>query len=227
MSTFALVHGAWHDAGSWELLVPELESRGHTVIAPDLPCDDVDAGFADYARVTTEALAGSDPPILVGHSLGGDTIPLVAAERPVALLVYLCPLLHGFARPAGQEAPRRVQPWPHRPHEWQGGGNVWDPEQAIETLYPRLDRPLAERMAARLRPQADVFSAPYPLPEPPALPSAMVVARDDELFRPEWSRWMARTVLGVEPIEVDGGHFQQLEWPRQLAELLDTLALRA
>ena len=40
MTTFALVHGAWHGAWCWDRLIPELENRGHSVIAMDLPSDD-------------------------------------------------------------------------------------------------------------------------------------------------------------------------------------------
>jgi len=79
--TFALVHGAWHGAWAWDALIPELEARGHRVVAPDLPCEDVDAGTAEYAGVVIEALDGSDDAIVVGHSLGGMTIPLVPARR--------------------------------------------------------------------------------------------------------------------------------------------------
>ena len=37
MATFALVHGSWHGGWCWNLLVDELEKRGHRSVAPDLP----------------------------------------------------------------------------------------------------------------------------------------------------------------------------------------------
>jgi pimeloyl-ACP methyl ester carboxylesterase len=37
MSTFVLVHGAWHGAWCWYKVVPRLRQAGHEVIAPDLP----------------------------------------------------------------------------------------------------------------------------------------------------------------------------------------------
>ena len=40
MTTFALVHGAWHGAWCWEPVMAELERRGHRAVAVDLPCDD-------------------------------------------------------------------------------------------------------------------------------------------------------------------------------------------
>lgn len=60
MTTFALVHGAWHGAWCWQRLTPELEERGHHVIAVDLPCDDPEAAFEDYADVAAQALPHMD-----------------------------------------------------------------------------------------------------------------------------------------------------------------------
>src|SRR5690349_16877357 len=88
MATFALVHGSWHGGWAWDLLRDELESRGHEVTAPDLPCEGVEAGVEDYARGVPPA------DVAVGHSLGGLTIPLVVAR----LRVYLCALMPGVDR---------------------------------------------------------------------------------------------------------------------------------
>jgi pimeloyl-ACP methyl ester carboxylesterase len=227
-STFALVHGAWHDASCWDLLAPLLEREGHRVVAPDLPCDDPDAGYEEYARVVLEALDDdSEPPVLVGHSLASDTIPLVARERPVRMLIYLSPRLGGFARPEGVEEPVTYRaPLPVRKDEL--GRTVWEPEAAVAAMYPRVDPALARSVAARLRPQADTRRRPYPMPAPPPVPAAMIWASDDELFRPEWCRWVARELLGLEAIEVPGGHFQMLERPDELSGvLLDLVAARS
>ncbi len=84
MTTYALVHGAWHGAWCWERLAAELHRRGHLAVAVDLPCGDSAAGCARYAEIVTTALADADENVVVvGHSLGGLTIPLVAAARPV------------------------------------------------------------------------------------------------------------------------------------------------
>jgi pimeloyl-ACP methyl ester carboxylesterase len=37
MSTFILIHGAWHGGWCWYKVIPLLEKEGHTVLAPDLP----------------------------------------------------------------------------------------------------------------------------------------------------------------------------------------------
>ena len=64
----------------------------------------------------------------------------------------------------------------------------------------------------------------YPLDAPPENATVLIYAADDELFEPAWERFMARELLGVEPIEIPGGHFPMAEDPDALAELLDRLA---
>ena len=64
----------------------------------------------------------------------------------------------------------------------------------------------------------------YPLDAPPGNPSVLIYAAEDEFFQPDWERFMARELLGVEPIEIPGGHFPMAEDPDGLAELLDRLA---
>jgi pimeloyl-ACP methyl ester carboxylesterase len=62
--------------------------------------------------------------------------------------------------------------------------------------------------------------SPYPLEAPPSLPSLYIYTTEDETFTPEFRRWTARHIFGVEPIEMAGGHFPMLEKPSELADLL-------
>ena len=87
MATFAVIHGAGDVGSSWDLVAAELRERGHEVVAPDLPCEDESAGLAEYTQTVVDALGDSDDVVVVAHSLGGFTAPLVAAARPVELLV--------------------------------------------------------------------------------------------------------------------------------------------
>lgn len=93
MPMFALVHGAWHGAWCWQSLESELVTLGHEVVTVDLPCDDPNATFSTYADVVATALHNVPDVVLVGHSLAGLTIPLVASRRPVRHLVFLCALI--------------------------------------------------------------------------------------------------------------------------------------
>lgn len=98
MSTYVLIHGAWHGAWCWYKLVPLLEKQGHKVIAPDLPGhgDDQtaipDISLSAYTDLVCQILdAQSEPVILLGHSMAGIVITQVAEYRPekIKCLVYL------------------------------------------------------------------------------------------------------------------------------------------
>lgn len=102
MSTYVLIHGAWHGSWCWDKVVPLLEKGGHTVKAPDLPGHGSDKtpipeiSLQTYADRVCQILdAQSEPVILVGHSMGGVVIIQAAEYRPkkVKVLVYLTAFL--------------------------------------------------------------------------------------------------------------------------------------
>jgi pimeloyl-ACP methyl ester carboxylesterase len=209
--TFCLVHGAWHDATCWDAVIGPLRAAGHEVVAPDLPFHDPGTTFEQRVAPALAAIEGqADPVVVVGHSMGAGYAPAIAAAREGALLVQLCPglgpLRDGF-------------PWPPTRTDGTSG---WEPDAAIAALYPRLRPEDARRLAEHLRPMAPAAGG-RPRGERPQ-PSGVVIARDDELFDPKSERAGARERLGIEPIEIPGGHFPMVEDPKALAALLDRLA---
>ena len=93
-----LIPGAFCGGWCFEELVPELERSGREVRAIDLPGhgrgepSPALLSLTDYARFVSElALSRSEPPVLVGHSMGGLVAQLAAARVPVAGLVLLAP----------------------------------------------------------------------------------------------------------------------------------------
>lgn len=191
-------------------------------MATELPLHDPNAGFEERARPALRALEGADDPlVVVGHSQGSTYATLVAVERPGSLLVLLCPRLGGFEPPPG--APEMFRPDFPFPPGRPDGTSVWDAEQAIAAMYGRLSPETARELAQHLRPMAPPADE-CPLSRPPAIPTVLVYAAEDEFFEPDWERFMARELLGIEPIEIPGGHFPMAEDPGALADLLDRLA---
>jgi pimeloyl-ACP methyl ester carboxylesterase len=223
MTTFALVHGAWHGGWCWDAVRAELEARRHRVVAPDLPCEDVEAGVEEYAGVVREALGGVDDAVVVGHSLGGMTIPLVPARR----LVFLCAYV---PEPGRSLVERDDDAWGPGFAESAVrddlGRSYWpDLEQAVHDLQYDLPGEQALAAAAKLRRQAPKPSRQQsPLAVLPDVESAYVVTAADYAIPPAFQRRMAREELGVEPLELAGGHSPMLVQPRAVAELLHSLA---
>jgi pimeloyl-ACP methyl ester carboxylesterase len=227
VTTFCLVHGAWHGGWCWERLAPELEARGGKVVAPDLPSEDVDAGVSVYANVVDAALGGADDAILVGHSLAGVVIPLVAARRPVRTLVYLCALVPTPGEPASQamDTGALLPGFPSGIVRDELGRSYWvDPAAAVRDLFDDVPPEVGLEAVARLRRQARAPSLePCPLDELPDVERISVVCRDDRAVSPSWSRKAARELLGIEPVELPGSHSPFLSRPVELAELLVSL----
>jgi Alpha/beta hydrolase family len=227
MTAFVLVHGAWHGAWCWDELVPLLRARDHAAIAVDLPAGDPDAGCTAYAEVIGERIAGlGEDVVLVGHSLAGLTIPLVAAARPVRRLVYLCALIPtpamSFAEQLRSEPGILAPGFSGGPVRDAAGRSYWpDREEAITAFYADCPAELARAAADRLRPQAGLPSTErFPLASLPAVGSTYILTREDAAISPAWSRRAARERLGTTALELPGGHSPFLARPGELAELL-------
>jgi pimeloyl-ACP methyl ester carboxylesterase len=231
VATFALIHGSWHGAWCFEHLAPLLEGEGQRAIAVDLPCEDLDAGCAEYARIVADSLDNADDAIVVAHSFGGLTGPLVAELRPVRHLVFLCALLPepGVSlREQLEHDSSILGPAESGTVRDEAQRSYWpDENAAIEALYHDCDPEVARSAAARLRHQARRPAIePSPLGRWPAVPVTYVLCRDDRITNPQWSRLAAAERLGADPIELPGGHSPFLSRPGHVAELLLGIAQR-
>lgn len=224
MTTIALVHGAFHGGWCWESVMPELVRAGHCAVAPDLPIDDPDAGALAYARVVVDAIGDAEDVVVVGHSLGGLVVPVVAALRPVRRMVFVAGLVprpgvpfveematHGDALQGGASAapnPRSVTP--RRPFD-----------VARERYYGDVAVDVARRAWERERPQAQLpMAEACPLAAWPDAPSSSIVMTDDHAVAVAYSREVAADVLATTPIELPGSHSPFLSRPAELAQVI-------
>jgi pimeloyl-ACP methyl ester carboxylesterase len=222
VATFCLIHGNWHDGSCWRPLLPALAAWGHDAVTPDLPFDRPGASYEERAGPALAAVAAvPGPVVVVGHSVGSAEAGLVAARCGAVLLVYLCPRLAEF--PAPPDAPSVFRGSLRIPSRQPDGTIVWEPEAAIDAMYPRLSPEAAQRMSQRLHPGASPAGA-YPLAAPPDLPTALIYTTEDEFFTPEWERFVAQELLHIQPVELPGGHFPMVEAPEALADVLDRLS---
>lgn len=224
---FALVHGAYHGAWCWNLLRKELERDGHSTSAVDLPCDDPDAGVDRYADLVVQAIPDRSDAVMVGHSLGGLTIPVAASRTPTMMTVFLCALVPvpGLSFDA-QNAAIGTGFRPAQPAIGHADGSAsWPEAGAIEAFYQDCDPLIARDAAARLRRQFwRATQEVTPLQHWPAVGSAYILCTEDRMVSAEYGRHASRSLLGIEPVEMPGGHSPFLSRPRELADVLERVA---
>lgn len=208
VATFVLIHGAGDVGWYWHLVQAELRARGHHSIAPDLPCDDDSAGLAEYADTVVTAIGNRTDLVIVGQSLGGFTAPLVCERVPARLMVLVAPMI-----PAPGEAVTDY---------WAGTG--WDREPREphdDVFYQDVTPELAADARARGRAQSEArLGEPTPMRAWPAVPTKVLICRDDRLLPVAYLRRVAWERLGVVSDEIDGGHTPALSRPGTLTDHL-------
>jgi pimeloyl-ACP methyl ester carboxylesterase len=209
MASFVLIHGGGGSAWDWHLVEPELRARGHDSVAVDLPCDDESAGWQAYADAVVDAVGERHDFVVVGHSLGGFTAPLVCARVTVGLLVLVAAMI-----PAPGEL--FADWWANTGYETPGDDNLF---------YHDVAPDLAAESKRRARDEAArALHEPWPLSHWPDTPTRYLLCRDDRMFPAHWARSHARERLGIEADEIESGHYVSLSRPGALAERLDLYA---
>jgi pimeloyl-ACP methyl ester carboxylesterase len=210
VATFVLIHGGGGSAWDWHLVEPELRRLGHDPVAVDLPTEDASAGWWDYADAVVDAVGDRPSPVVVvAHSLGGFTAPLVCARIPVDLLVLLAAMI-----PAPGEL--FADWWSDTGYESSGYDDIF---------YHDISPELTAEARTRERDQADKpLQEPWPLDAWPDVPTRYLLCRDDRMFPADWARRHARERLGIEADEIDGGHYITLSRPKELADRFEAYA---
>jgi pimeloyl-ACP methyl ester carboxylesterase len=205
VATFALIHGGGGSAWDWHLVAAELRERGHDPVAVDLPSEDELAGWWDYADAVVQAVGDRSEVVVVGNSLGGFTAPLVCVRIPVDLLVLVAAMI-----PSPGEL--FADWWANTGYEESGYDDVF---------YHDVPPELAAEARRRERDEAaSALREPWPVEAWPDTPTRYLLSRDDRMFPAPWARRHARERLGIEPDEMDGGHYISLSRPRELADRL-------
>lgn len=232
MADFLLIHGASHGAWCWSKLVPELEARGHTARAIDLPSHGDDptppeaVTLSDYVAACVDALG--DDTILVGHSLGGLTITLAAAQAPerVSTLVYLCAFVpppgQAFAEIRQSAVTDALQSTVSVDRD-RGVSNVVTANAAPVFYSDCTEEDIAYALP-RLSPQPIAVLTEPLLFDPPATERHYILCAGDRVIRPDYQRGITGGWPDDHVHEMASGHSPFFSDPGRLAEILDTIA---
>ncbi|MET4783308.1 alpha/beta hydrolase [Glaciihabitans sp. UYNi722] len=228
MSTFVLIHGGGDVGWHFHRVEAELLARGHDVVAPDLPADDDLKTLDDYADAVVEAVGPRRDLVVVGHSFGAFTAPLVADRLPVDMLILLAGMIPaprespddwwantGYGRAVAEQAAR-------------DGGLTGNPDPFV-SFYHDVPRELAEEAMSKERAHPSIAAGvtPWPLESWPDVPTRFLLCSDDRFFPPDFLRRLARERLGIVPDEIAGSHCVALSRPKELADRLEQYAKQA
>jgi pimeloyl-ACP methyl ester carboxylesterase len=237
MSTFVLIHGAWHGAWCWSKVAPLLEAKGHEVKALDLPGHGEDptpvseVTLADYTDRVCGALDESpDPVVLVGHSMGGAVISEAAERRPekIDVLVYLAAFLlpNGTSvRDVAQEDTKSMLGPSIKPDEDEGGLTVKE-DKRKHIFYQDCSDDDVER--ARLLFRSD---SPVPGGTPVkvtdgnfgSVKRAYIECLHDHAVSPSIQKKMYNDLPCARVLSMNTGHCPFLSALEELAEHLESL----
>jgi pimeloyl-ACP methyl ester carboxylesterase len=237
--TFVLVHGAWHGGWCWAAVVNQLERLGDRAYAVDLPGHGTN--YADRAKVTLESYVTCvadfierhdlNKVVLAGHSLGGLTIPGVAAKIPsrIKRVVWVTALValdgQPIVDPATSPLAAAAETLPEKSIPIEGMG-----QNFIDGLSNDMAPAVKEFVLAALSPQpigpmiARVPMAPY---FATGIPSSYIVCEDDQTpvaGAPNWHPYFSSRLKNPTLKFIKSGHEVMFTHPVECARALHELA---
>jgi len=235
VATLVLVHGAWQSNGTWDLLAPVLEKRGHRVITPVLSGLGTDRSRLSpeitlqqhVEDVLVELSKSQDRVIVVGHSYAGMIISGVAERNPtqVRRLVFL----DAFIPEAGQSVLDLLPPeiGTHFRGVARDHGDGWrlpggEGQLDLWGLKPGKARDFVRARLCDF--SLRCFEEPLPLPanRKASIPATFIASvAEDYPARPFFAPFAAKArALGWEVAELNTGHDSHVERPGEVADIL-------
>ena len=215
-----------------EPALPHLAALGHRSVVMDLPVEDGNATFEDYAGV----VLASYPTDLEDRcarrlSRSDASCRWLRPSRPASLLVFCaaCFLIVVDGRP-WNGAPPMARPDAYRTETLDDGSSAFT---TFESLRGLPSTPTATPEGCQVgvsagcgrKTRRSLWDRPYPLRHLPTESSRSNQHPDDAQYVTiEFSRAVTRPRLGIDLVEIPGDHSPFLGRPRQLADLLDRLA---
>ena len=226
--TFILIPGAGGSAWYWHLVAPKLQQHGHEAIPVSLPAADNTAGLPEYAAAVVRAIATREPRrvILVAQSLAGFTAPLVCEQVEVALLVLLNAMIPKPGETPGEWWTNTRHDAAKRQQNRRDGRAADAPFDALIDFFHDVPQPVIAEAWAQGEPrQSDtVFASPCTFESWPAVPTRVLIGRDDRFLPAGLQRRIGRERLGISADEMPGGHLVALSQPEELAARLEAYA---
>ncbi|MEE6140440.1 alpha/beta hydrolase [Mycobacterium sp. 050128] len=222
MSDVVLVHGSTQSAAGFWWLIEALARRGHRALTVQVP-GAAAATSTDYAELLAAQLpADLHRPVIAAHSAAGLLVPALAERLDAAHLVWLAAAVADYAGGRSLLAEIHADPTAIFHEEWIGVDPSSDPVLATYFLFHDADlATLRQALPTVARCDLTAIYAETPPVDPAARPSTYLLPVSDRILTRAAMLHMARERLGVEPVEVPGGHNTHVAHPQEIAKVID------
>lgn len=226
------IHGMWSRPRVWAGLRAHFEALGHATHAPALPFHDAEPGdppppqlgeigIGDYVAFLIEQVRQlPEPPVIVGHSMGGMLAQLVAERVQPAALALLSPAPTATTASLGL-APLRTTFGITTQKSWWKRPTMIDRDRARWGIFNEVPADVAEREIDALIWDSGrvLFQTAMPWADPAkgakvdyarlAMPALVLVGDRDRITPVSTARATARQLAGqVDYVELPGvGHW--------------------
>ena len=184
-----VVHGAWADGSSWELVIRQLQKRNFNVIAAPIPL----TSLSDDAAALKRTIARTQGPVIIaGHAYAGAVIGTATDER-VKALVYVAALAPDEGETVAQvfyrdklhpEAPQLTP---------DADGFIWMPDSGFERAFAQNASPEQIALCKAVQRPIALKSIQEPVIAPAwkTKPAWYLLAEEDRMINPKTQRFMA------------------------------------
>ncbi|MBV8173401.1 MAG: alpha/beta hydrolase [Verrucomicrobia bacterium] len=201
-ATVVLVHGAWADGSSWNLIILPLLHQGLKVICAPIPL----TSLSDDAAALNQVIERIDGPVLlVGHAYAGAVIA-AATDEKVRSLVYIAALAPDEGETVA-EVFYREEPHPQAPRlQPDAYGLIWMPEEGFQNAFAQNASDDRKAITASVQRPIALRCIQEPAPKPAwrSKPSWFLIAEEDRMINPKTQHFMAKRMAAkvrVHPVD--------------------------
>lgn len=218
MADLVLVHGTTQSPAGFGPLVAALAGHGHRALAPGLSTE-ADAGIAEHVTHLAAQLPDDVArPVVLAHSGAGHLLPALARALNAVHQIWLAAAIPDYRGRRSMLAELQDSDFAAFNPEWIGIDPTTDSAMATYFLFHDADLAgLRHGLETLARTDLTTVFHETPPDDPARISSSYLLPTDDRTLRPAWMAATARERLGIEPVELAGGHNLYTASPQQVA----------
>lgn len=222
-----LVHGSTQSAAGFWRLTEALARRGHRALTVEVPSAAADTSIGYAELLAAQLPSDLHRPVITGHSAAGLLLPALAERLDATHLVWLAAAVADYASGRSLLDEIRADPTAVFHEEWIGVDPTSNAVLATYFLFHDADlATLRQALPTVARCDLTAIYAETPPIDPAGWPSTYLLPIGDRALTRAGMLNMARERLGVDVVEVPGGHNTYVAHAPEVAQVIDEATRR-